>query len=116
MGHQADLKTFDGLDNRREVMILLERLGTNERRAKFIESLIPSSLAGFADCPMQVRGNCDPAAAYFMLVGVCNELGVSIDEAARRLESYVKWHEQHPEADAVDASVRFICDESLGGG
>ena len=89
MGHHADLQTFDGLDNRREVMILLHRLGSDERRARFLESLIPKSLNGFAGCPMKVRGNCDTVAAYYMLVGVCNELGVSINYAARRLEDEV---------------------------
>lgn len=89
MGHHADLKTFDGLDNRREVMILLERLGSDERRARFIESLIPASLNGFAGCPMKVRGVCNPVSAYYMLVGVCNELGVSINEAAQKLDREV---------------------------
>lgn len=70
-------------------MILLFRLGSDQARARFIESLIPLSLKGFAGCPMEVRGNCDPAAAYFMLVGVCNELGVSINDAARKLERVV---------------------------
>jgi hypothetical protein len=87
---KSQLETFDGLDNRREVMILLERLGSNERRARFIESLIPASLNGFAGCPMKVRGVCDPIRAYFMLVGVCNELGVPINEAARRLDQVVR--------------------------
>ena len=84
-----ELQTFCGLDNRKEVMILLQRLGSDARRAKFLESLIPSSNKGFADCPMKVKGNCDSVAAYYMLVGVCNELGVSINEAARRLDKVV---------------------------
>ena len=87
---KSELQTFDGLDNRREVMILLQRLGSDARRAQFIESLIPMSLRGFADCPMKVAGACDPAAAYFMLVGVCNELGVSINTAASKLEKVVQ--------------------------
>ena len=87
---KSEFNTFDGLDNRREVMILLQRLGSDQIRARFLESLIPSSLKGFAGCPMKARGNCDPVAAYFMLVGVCNELGVSINEAARRLERVVQ--------------------------
>lgn len=86
---KSELDTFDGLDSRREVMLLLERLGSDARRARFIVSLIPASLKGFAGCPMRVRGPCDSVAAYFMLVGVCNELGVSINEAARRLERVV---------------------------
>ena len=86
---KSELESFDGLDNRREIMILLERLGTDERRARFIESLIPSSLKGFAGCPMKVHGPCDSVAAYFMLVSTCNELGVPINVAARKLEGVV---------------------------
>lgn len=87
---KTELETFDGKDNRKEVMILLERLGSDKRRARFIESLIPHSLNGFSGCPMKVKGNCDPVTAYFMLVGVCNELGVSINTAARKLEEWIR--------------------------
>lgn len=90
MNHYADLKTFDGRDNRKEVMILLQRLGSDERRAQFIESLIPQSMNGFAGCPMKVQGACDSVVAYYMLVGVCNELGVSINEAAQKLDKVVQ--------------------------
>ena len=86
---KCELETFDGLDSRKEIMILLQRLGSDQRRAKFLESLIPSSMKGFANYPMKVTGNCDPVAAYFMLVSVCNELGVSINEAARKLDRLV---------------------------
>ena len=86
----SELTTFDGLDNRREVMLLLDRLGSDSRRARFIESLIPHSLQGFAGCPMKVVGACDAVSAYFMLVGVCNELGVPINVAAQKLERLVK--------------------------
>ncbi len=89
MGQHSELDTFDGKDNRKEIMILLQRLGSDQKRATFLESLIPSSLKGFSECPMKVAGNCDSVAAYFMLVGVCNELGVPINEAARRLERVV---------------------------
>lgn len=68
-------------------MTLLERLGSDARRAAFLEGLIPHSLRGFAGCPMKVQGPCDPVTAYFMLVGVCNELGVSINVAAKWLDN-----------------------------
>lgn len=87
---KTELEAFDGRDNRKEIMILMERLGSDARRARFIESLIPASAKGFAGCPMKVNGNCDAVAAYFMLVGVTNELGVSINEAARRLDAVVR--------------------------
>jgi hypothetical protein len=76
-------------------MILLERLGSDERRAGFLESLIPRSLKGFANAPMKVQGNCDSVAAYFMLVGVCNELGVSINDAAKLLDREVRTNGRH---------------------
>lgn len=87
---KTELETFDGLDNRKEVMILLERLGSDKRRASFLEGLIPKSMKGFAAAPMKVTGNCDSIAAYYMLVGICNELGVSINEAAVLLDKEVK--------------------------
>ncbi len=86
---KTELETFDGRDNRKEIMILLQRLGSDQRRARFLESLIPNSMKGFANAPMKVNGPCDPVAAYFMLVGITNELGVSINTAARLLEKYV---------------------------
>ena len=89
---KTELESFDGLDNRKEIMILFQRLGSDAQRAQFLESLIPSSLKGFAGCPMKVRGGCDPVAAYYMLVGVTNELGVSINEAARLLDREVSRH------------------------
>lgn len=87
---KSELETFDGRDNREEIMRLLFRLGTDKKRAQFLESLIPLSLKGFKETPLKVKGNCDAVAAYFMLVGMCNEIGVSINEAARRLEKEVK--------------------------
>ena len=93
---KSELDTFDGLDNRREVMILLDRLGSDRARARFIESLIPRSLNGFAGCPMRVSGNCDPVSAYYMLVSTCNELGVSINEAARLLDREVARGDRRP--------------------
>ena len=91
----SELSTFDGLDNRREVMILLDRLGSDSKRARFLESLIPSSLKGFAGCPMKVQGNCDAISAYFMLVGICNQLGVSINDTAKKLDEIVRKSREH---------------------
>jgi hypothetical protein len=86
----TELSTFDGLDNRREVMILLQRLGSDEARAAFLWSLIPLSRNGFANIRAEVRGSCDPVGAYFMLVSICNEVGVSIDNAAALLDERVR--------------------------
>ncbi len=91
---KSELDTFCGKDNRKEIMRLLFRLGNgvvgDKRRANFLLSLIPLSLKGFKDAPIKVEGNCDAVAAYFMLVSVCNEIGVSINVAASRLEKEVK--------------------------
>lgn len=87
---KTELEAFDGLDNRKEIMILLQRLGSNERRARFIESVIPDKFKGVPGHPMKVTGPCDPVSAYFMLIGVCNELGGSINAVAKKLEDEVK--------------------------
>jgi hypothetical protein len=91
---KSELDTFDGKDNRRELMILLQRLGTDRNRAKFLESLIPSSMCNFANYPMKVKGACAPVTAYFMLVGICNELRVPINVAAQKLDRIVSGREK----------------------
>ena len=92
---KSELDTFDGLDNRKEIMTLLTCLGSDKRRAAFLESLIPSSLKGFAGCPCKVVGACSSVAAYFMFISICNELGCSVNDAAKRLEAVVKAGVQH---------------------
>lgn len=87
---KTELEYFDGLDNRKHIMQMLERLGSDQRRKAFLESLIPLSLKGFAGCPMKVQGVCDSIRAYFVLVSICNEIGVDINHAAQRLEKVVK--------------------------
>lgn len=86
---KSELETFDGKDNRRELMLLLQRLGSDQRRADFLSGLVSRSRAGFAGCEVKIT-NCDPIAAYFMFVSICNEIGVSINEAARLLEEEIR--------------------------
>lgn len=88
--------SFDGLDNRRELMILLQRLGSklplqlaNECRAKFLQGLIPHSIGALAGIPIKVQP-CDPVSAYHYLVAITGVLEVPIDKAARLLEQEVK--------------------------
>ena len=69
--------------------MLLMRLGSDKRRAAFLESLIPSSLKGFARCPCKVVGACSSVAAYYMFISICNELGCSVNDAAQKLEREV---------------------------
>lgn len=86
---KTELESFDGLDNRREIMIMLTKLGTDVHRARFLQSLIPRSRNGFMNCPVDIVGPCDPVTAYFIFISICNELGVSINEAAARLNKEV---------------------------
>lgn len=90
MSHYADLKTFDGLDNRREVMILLERLESDYARAQFLRSLLPASTNGFARAPVSTEGPCDCVSAYLMFISICNELGVPVTDAMGKLERAVR--------------------------
>ena len=87
---KTELQRFDGLDNRKDIMSLLNRLGSDQRRARFLTRLIPHSLNGFAGVRPEIQGPCEPVAAYFMLVSICNEVGVSINTAARMLEEEIR--------------------------
>ena len=88
--------SFDGLDNRRELMILFQRLGENlpeqlarEKRAEFLRRLIKRSGNGFADKAASVKP-CDPVEAYFAFNAITGVLGVNVDAAAKLLEDEVK--------------------------
>lgn len=85
-----ELESFDGKDNRREIMILLQRLGSDAARAAFLEGLVAHSPRGFAGLPARIVGNCDVIGAYFILVSICNEVGVSINRAVRMLDEEVR--------------------------
>lgn len=89
-GRKSELDVFDGLDNRRELMILLDRLGSDHKRAAFLCSLVSKSRNGFANTQVQVVQYCDSVTAYYMMVSICNELGVSINVAAKRLDEAVR--------------------------
>ena len=93
-----ELKTFDGKDNAREIKILLHKLGEgveewrgNLRRAKFLKSLIPLSVAGFMEAPIEIDPRqCHEPGAYVLLTQICSVIGVSINESARRLEETIR--------------------------
>lgn len=87
---RSELATFDGKDNRREIMILLQKLGSDEARASFLTGLTRHSRKGFSQCQTRVVGFCDSVTAYFMFVSICNEIGVSINHGARLLEARVR--------------------------
>ncbi len=91
----GQFSSFDGLDNRREVWILFERLGANfpepiamELRAKFLESLIPKSVSCFATKPLKVDP-CSAGQAYHLFVQITGVLGVPIETAAKLLDKAV---------------------------
>jgi hypothetical protein len=90
------LASFDGLDNRREVMILFQRLGkhlpeklADAKRAKFLASLIPHSVGALAPAPLIVPP-CDAVGAYGLFIAICNALEVPIDKAAKMLDEEVR--------------------------
>ena len=92
----AQFGSFDGLDNRREIMILFQRLGdglpdqiANERRAAWLQSLIPHSVSGMATSPLIVQP-CDAIEAYRLFVAITGVLGVPIYKAAKMLDEEVR--------------------------
>ena len=90
--------SFDGLDNRRDVMHLFKRLGehlpphmANQKRAEFLQSLIKFSGNGFASRMIQMQAaTCDTVGAYNAFVAITGVLGVEINAAARLLEEAVR--------------------------
>ena len=90
--------TFDTVSDRRELVILFQKLGeglpdkqAQEVRAKWLESLIPISVSSLANAPMKVNPDaCHPVGAYQLFVQIVGVLGVPIREAAKRLDEEVK--------------------------
>jgi hypothetical protein len=88
--------SFDGRDNRKELMNLFVRLGEHlpeqqarQRRAQFLQRLISRSTKGFADLPRAIEP-CSAVEAYHLFVAITGCLHVPIDEAARLLERTVR--------------------------
>ncbi len=89
--------TFDTKDDRRELVILFQKLGeglpdavAREVRAKWLEGLIPQSVSGLATAPLKVNpDSCHPTGAYTLFVQIVGVLGVPIKDAARQLDAFV---------------------------
>jgi hypothetical protein len=89
--------SFEGRDNRRELLILLGRLGkglpeqqANEVRAAFLHGLMGGTVSDFfAGRPLLVSP-CSAVEAYHLLVAITGVLGVNIEDAARSLEDIVR--------------------------
>jgi hypothetical protein len=88
--------SFDGLDNRRELLILFQRLGqhlpaplADQRRAQWLLSLVKRSVGPWHAARFQLEPCC-AVEAYRLCVAICGCLDVSIDEAARLLDETVR--------------------------
>lgn len=97
----GQFQSFDGKDNRREVMILLTRLGgslpaplADRRRADFLTRLIAHSGNGFARAMCRIEP-CGVVDAYFAFVAITGVLGVPVEQAAQLLEAEVRNHERN---------------------
>ncbi len=97
-GQTKQFDTYDNLEDRRELVILFQKLGeglpdamARDVRAKWLQDLIPMSLNSLADAPLKVNPlMCHPVGAYNLFVQIVGVLGVPIDDAARRLDETVK--------------------------
>ncbi len=92
----GQFSSFDGLDNRRELMSLMVRLGeglpedrARARRARFLQGLLGGSTTGLAGNELKVTP-CSAVDAYNLFVAITGVLGVPIDAAASRLERLVR--------------------------
>lgn len=83
--------TFDTLEDRRELIILFQKLGEksptpNITRAKWLESLIYKS----TDWRPSINADsCHPVGAYMLFIQIVGVLGVSMREAAVQLQRTV---------------------------
>ena len=87
--------TFDTLEDRRELVILFQKLGekypevrAREIRAQWLESLIKSGTHSWQ--PEVNRDSCHPVGAYQLFIQIVGVLGVSIRDAAIALDKAVK--------------------------
>jgi hypothetical protein len=88
--------SWDGLDNRRELLILFERLGQHlpapmqdALRARWLLWLIKRSVGPWGAAQF-ILEPCCAVEAYRLCVAICGCLDVSIDEAARLLDEAVR--------------------------
>jgi len=90
--------TFDTKEDRRELVILFQKLGEglpepmqNEVRAKWLEMLVLLSMNGMDKCPVEIDAKqCSAVGVYNIFVQFVGVLGIKISEAARLLDDCVK--------------------------
>jgi hypothetical protein len=89
--------TFDTLGDRRELVILFQKLGEDlpealarAARARWLESLIPISVSSLATASMAINPDaCHPVGAYSLFIQIVGVLGVPIRVAAKKLDRFV---------------------------
>lgn len=86
--------SFDNLADRKELMILLQRLGTDTARADFVRRVYALSPLWRDSC--RTVKYLTPSRAYFLLVHICGVLGVSIEQAAALLDEEVRKNGVNP--------------------
>jgi hypothetical protein len=82
--------TFDTREDRRELMILFQKLGTDARRARWLQQLIRTSTTFGGALPQVDPASCHPVGAYMLFVQIVGVLGVPIRDAAIKLERAVR--------------------------
>lgn len=84
--------TFDTLEDRRELVVLFQKLGSKSpdpdaARARWLEDLVKESTDWR---PAVDPASCHPVGAYHLFVQIVGVLGVSIREAAVKLQRAVR--------------------------
>jgi hypothetical protein len=121
--------TFDTKEDRRELVILFEKLGSglpdemqNEVRAKWLEMLVLLSMNGMDTCPVQIDPvQCSAVGAYNIFVQFVGVLGIRIDDGAKLLDDCVKkkgwlkphWLEQNREEVADRVPILCVGDNAV---
>lgn len=97
-GQTKQFDTYDNREDRRELVIMFQRLGEGlpspmgrEVRQKFLEMLFLLSMSGMDKCPVEIDvEQCTPVGAYNLFIQFVGVLGVPIDDAAKLLDDCVR--------------------------
>jgi hypothetical protein len=94
--HTGQFGSFDGLDNRKELMRLFSIIGKDKsakdaaiERAMVLQGFLDGSETGFAGKPIKVTP-CGVTEAYFLFTAITGCLGVPVEAAAKRLDWLVR--------------------------
>jgi hypothetical protein len=93
----ANVGTFDGLDNRKWLVRNLEELGhgldewsAGLKRAMFLRSLLEESPTWRGKTSRLKVDPCSAADAYLLLVAMMSGFGIPMETIARRLEAAMR--------------------------